>query len=55
LDTLYNILAQAGNLMDLLQLGHFLAVADEGGFTRAAERVFRIQPAVSQRVKELEE
>jgi len=27
--------------MDLLQLEHFLAIADEGSFTRAAERVFR--------------
>ena len=41
--------------MDLLQLEHFLAVAEEGSFTRAAERVFRTQPAVSQSVKKLEE
>ena len=40
--------------MDLLQLEHFLAVAEEGSFTRAAERVFRTQPAVSQSVKKLE-
>jgi len=40
--------------MDLLQLEHFLAVAEEKSFTRAAERVFRTQPAVSQSVKKLE-
>jgi DNA-binding transcriptional LysR family regulator len=42
-------------LVDLLQLEHFLAVAEEGNFTRAAERVCRTQPAVSQSVKKLEE
>src|SRR4029453_9520191 len=41
--------------MDLLQLEHFLAVAEEGNFTRAAERVCRTQPAVSQSIKKLEE
>src|ERR1700734_2006843 len=41
--------------MDLLQLEHFLAVAEEGSFTRAAERVFRTQSAISQSVKKLEE
>jgi DNA-binding transcriptional LysR family regulator len=41
--------------MDLLQLEHFLAVVEEGTFTRAAERVCRTQPAVSQSVKKLED
>ena len=41
--------------MDLLQLQHFLAVIDERNFTRAAERVFRTQPALSQSIKKLEE
>jgi DNA-binding transcriptional LysR family regulator len=41
--------------MDLLQLEHFLAVCEEGTFTRAAERVFRTQSAVSQSIKKLEE
>ena len=41
--------------MELLQLEHFLAVAEEGSFTRAAARVCRTQSAVSQSVEELEE
>jgi DNA-binding transcriptional LysR family regulator len=41
--------------MDLLQLEHFLAVVDEGSFTRAAERVCRTQSAISQSIKKLED
>jgi DNA-binding transcriptional LysR family regulator len=41
--------------MDLLQLEHFLAVVEERTFTRAAERVGRTQPAISQSVKKLED
>src|SRR6185295_13217833 len=41
--------------MDLLQLEHFLAVVEEGSFTRAAERMSRTQPAMSQSVKKLED
>jgi DNA-binding transcriptional LysR family regulator len=41
--------------VDLLQLEHFLAVVDERTFTRAAERLCRSQPAVSQSIKKLEE
>src|SRR5215207_6340313 len=41
--------------MDLLQLEHFLAVVDERTFTRAAERVGRTQPAISQSIKKLED
>ncbi|MEZ5317114.1 MAG: LysR family transcriptional regulator [Vicinamibacterales bacterium] len=41
--------------MDLLHLEHFLAVVDEGTFTRAAERLNRTQPAISQSIRRLEE
>ena len=41
--------------MDLRRLGHFLAVADHGGFTRAARAVFVSQPALSLAVRELED
>jgi DNA-binding transcriptional LysR family regulator len=41
--------------MDLLHLEHFLAVVDEGTLTRAAERVSRTQPAISQSLRRLEE
>ncbi len=41
--------------MDILQLEHFLAVCEERTFTRAAERVFRTQSAVSQSIKKLED
>ena len=41
--------------MDILQLEHFMAVVEEGSFSRAAEKVFRTQPAISQSVKKLEE
>jgi DNA-binding transcriptional LysR family regulator len=41
--------------MDLLQLEHFLAVCEERTFTRAAERVFRTQSAISQSIRRLED
>ena len=41
--------------MDLLHLEHFLAVVEEGTFTRAAERMNRTQPAISQSIRRLEE
>src|SRR3954470_10315951 len=41
--------------MDLAALRIFLAVAEERGFSRAAAKVHRTQPAVSQAVKRLEE
>jgi DNA-binding transcriptional LysR family regulator len=40
--------------MDLRKLALFLAVVDEGGFTRAAEAAFVSQPSVSQAIRELE-
>ena len=40
--------------MDLRRLGHFLAVAEYGGFTAAARAVHVSQPALSLAVRELE-
>src|ERR1700720_444649 len=40
--------------MDLAQLEVFLAVAREGRFSRAAEKLFRTQSAVSQTIHKLE-
>jgi DNA-binding transcriptional LysR family regulator len=40
--------------MDLFQLETFLTVAREGSFSRAAKKLFRTQPAVSQTVRKLE-
>ena len=40
--------------MDLRRLTYFLAVVDQGGFTRAAKAVYVSQPALSLAIKELE-
>lgn len=40
--------------MDLNQLETFLAVTEEGGFSRAAARLHRTQPAISQTIRKLE-
>lgn len=42
-------------MMDLNQLETFLAVAEERSFSRAAARLHRTQPAVSQVIRKLEE
>ncbi len=41
--------------MELSQLETFLAVAEERSFSRAAERLHRTQPAVSQAIRKLED
>jgi len=41
--------------MDLAELQVFLTVAREGSFSRAAERLYRTQPAVSLAIRKLEE
>jgi DNA-binding transcriptional LysR family regulator len=40
--------------MDISQLEVFLAVAREGGFSRAADKLYRTQSAVSQAIRKLE-
>jgi DNA-binding transcriptional LysR family regulator len=40
--------------MDLMQLEMFVAMVEEGNFHRAAERVFRTQPALSMALRKLE-
>jgi DNA-binding transcriptional LysR family regulator len=41
--------------MDLFQLETFLTVGREGSFSRAAKKLFRTQPAVSQTIRKLEQ
>ncbi|MEK7734650.1 MAG: LysR family transcriptional regulator, partial [Pseudomonadota bacterium] len=40
--------------MDIAALQAFLAVAETGSFSRAGERIFLTQPAVSKRIATLE-
>ena len=42
-------------MLDLTDLTYFVTVAREGGVTRAAEKLFRVQSNVTTRVKKLEE
>jgi DNA-binding transcriptional LysR family regulator len=44
-----------GPMLDTDQLRSFLAIVDEGSFTRAAERVHKTQSAVSMHIRRLEE
>src|SRR5579883_1965871 len=47
--------ARQGEPMELSQLEVFLTVAREGRFSRAAEKLYRTQSAVSQTIRKLEE
>ncbi len=41
--------------MDIYQIRYFLAIAETGGFTKAAERLFVSQPSLSAGIKKLEQ
>jgi DNA-binding transcriptional LysR family regulator len=47
--------ASNGRTMTLVQLRHLIALADTGSFSRAAERVFLTQPALSRSIQSLED
>ena len=48
-------MADGGDCMDIRQINYFVAVAQNGSFSKAAEKLSLSQPTLSLAVKKLEE